>query len=148
MAFEYEPKLTERKFDEYMASYHKLIQDRRVGKLSIEDYVGEKTQLNRTFFSEIANLDMRLFPHVEGLREFLLQIRPKDEVEDMISHELEHGNEAISLGYSVQYGSWLMQGRSGSLVLAPFTKVNEESNAPDLDRIKQAATHQSTYDKL
>jgi len=147
MSFEYTPKLTEREFDDYMASYHNLIRARRSGQLSQEDYEREKGSLNISLDSIVAPGDVRYFPRIDGLREFLQKIGPQEDVNKWTQHESEHGTKAEALGYTVQYGVWLMQGHSGNLVVVPFTHVIQESQSQHLDVIKGAASDQSAYDR-
>ncbi len=148
MVFDYQPRLTEKEFDEYMSSYHDLIISRRSGSLSQENYVRKKEQLDANFHSKINPLDERIFPDIKGLNELLTQTISPKLAEKNIEHELEHGREAESLGYSVQYGAWLMQGYSGDLIVVPFTHVREESSSSSLDQIKNVTTFLSQYDRL
>src|SRR3989344_3709682 len=146
MAFEYQPRLAEKDYDAFMESYHDLIRARRGGTLSQDDYVTRKNELHRDLESVMNPDDMRFFQDIDGLKAILGQIMPEDDANKLTEHELEHGTKAEALGYTVQYGVWLMQGYSGNLVTVPFTHVMQESNSQHLDQIKGAANHQSVYD--
>jgi len=147
MVFKYKPRLTEEEFDKFMESYYNLIRARRYGQLSQVDYEREKKRLYENLKSVVASGDVRYFQNIDDLRSFLLEIMTYKKANEKVKHEFEHGKKAEELGYTVQYGVWLMEGYNGDLVIVPFTHVQQETNSQHLDQIKAAASHQSVYDK-
>ena len=138
MSFDYKPKLTEKKFDDHVETYNELIEERKKGVISQEEYISKRDELIAELEMGMDPLDRRIFERSEDLEALLLKIMPRKVVEENIRFKREHGERAKSLGYLVQYGVYLMEGYLGKLVVAPFCLVEGETTSDDLEEIENA----------
>lgn len=143
-----QPKLTQGEFENYVKLYHGLIIEREAARISQEDYILRRTELQNEFFDKNNSGDMVTFRSVEQLRAFFQRLVSPNTLNDIVEHELSHGRKAEALGHSVQYGTFLMMGYSGDIVAVPFTHVIDEASVNIFREISNAPKDPSVYDKL
>ncbi len=66
--------------------------------------------------------DCYTFNSIKDLTYFLHSLGAGNLFENMV-HEVEHAAEIVSLGYEINYGTWLLRGNDGSINYAPFVSV-------------------------
>ena len=146
MVFNYQPKLTEEMYEEHITAQKNLLKDRRLGLLSQSGYIVERNRLNENLFSKTDPKDISFFQDITGLGDFLSQLVSAKCAEELIKHELDHGEQAKKLGYCVEYGAYLMQSNDGGTSVVPFTFIKGAATAKHLDQIITAPENMSESD--
>ncbi len=145
----YRLKLHRRHFKKLLQNVKKLKIQRQNKTITNDLYKRSIDDIFKSLENKMANEDYRIFSNISGLRVLLDQLIPMTDVDKMIEHEIEHGQKASELGYSVEYGVYLF--RKGFFVMGvvPFCKTAEEVKTfEDREIILNSPQKPSAFDKL
>jgi len=143
----YKPLLTVEDFKEFTDSYYSLVSKRRNNLISEEEFHEEGDKLEKKFYSKVGPNDEWVFDNPDEIRKAMSGFIPNKDLEDMISHELEHATKAKSLGYNPKYVLLIMKKGKG-INVAPFLRFSEDVSKKNYEEIRASVSNPSNYDLI